>query len=83
VSANAITTIGKPSAALAAKLDKDEKERIAKRKEEFGEEKLAELERKMQKAKEESDVAPPPEMIGDFPITDVSRAPSDVRPVCH
>lgn len=81
VSANAVTTIAKPSAALATKIDTDEKARVAKRKEELGEEKLKELERIMQKAKEESEVAPPPEMISDFPITDVrkvSRSRCDV-----
>lgn len=71
VSANSITTIGKPSAALAAKIENDEKSRIAKRKEELGEEKLKELEEIMKKAKEESEVPPPPEMISEFPITDV------------
>ena len=64
--------IGKPSAALAAQLEADEKDRLAKRKAEFGEEKLKELEKAVEKAKEESEIAPPPEMIGNFPITDVS-----------
>jgi len=64
--------IGKPSAALAAKIESDEKSRIAKRKEELGEEKLKELEKRMQDAKKESEVEPPAEMISGFPITDVS-----------
>ena len=64
--------IGKPSAALATKIDTDEKSRIAKRKEELGEEKLKELEKRMQDAKKESEVEPPAEMISGFPITDVS-----------
>lgn len=71
VSAPSINMIGKPSAALAAKIDTDEKSRIAQRKEELGEEKLKELEKRMQDAKKESEVEPPAEMISGFPITDV------------
>lgn len=74
VSPPSLTVIGKPSAALSTKIESDEKERIAKRKAELGEEKLKELERKVEEAKKESDVPPPPEMIGDFPLTDVSPA---------
>jgi Zn-dependent M16 (insulinase) family peptidase len=72
VSAPSINMIGKPSAALAAKIESDEKSRIAKRKEELGEEKLKELEKRMQDAKKESEIEPPAEMISEFPITDVS-----------
>jgi len=71
--------IGKPSAALAAKIDTDEKTRIAKRKEELGEEKLKELEKRMQDAKKESEVEPPAEMISGFPITDVSDDVASLR----
>jgi len=73
VSAPSINMVGKPSAALAAKIEKDEKERIVQRKEELGEERLKELEQLMQDAKTESEVEPPSEMISSFPITDVSR----------
>ncbi|WRT68029.1 uncharacterized protein IL334_005004 [Kwoniella shivajii] len=69
-SASSITVIGKPSAALSAKIEKDEKERVEKRKVELGEEKLKELERKVEEAKKASDVPPPSEMISGFPITD-------------
>lgn len=71
VSAPSLTIIGKPSAALSAKIEGDEKERIAKRKAELGEEKLKELEKKVEEAKKESDVPPPPQMISEFPLTDV------------
>lgn len=67
-----LTIIGKPSAAMSARIEKEEKERIAKRKIELGEEKLKDLERRLEEAKKESDIPPPPEMIADFPITDVS-----------
>nr|XP_019045357.1 cytoplasmic protein [Kwoniella bestiolae CBS 10118]OCF24287.1 cytoplasmic protein [Kwoniella bestiolae CBS 10118] len=70
VAAPSITVIGKPSAALSEKIEKDEKERVEKRKAELGEEKLKELERKVEDAKKQSDVPPPPEMISSFPITD-------------
>lgn len=65
--------VGKPSAALAAKIEHEEKERLEKRRQELGEDKLKELEEAMQKAKKESETPPPPKMISDFPITDVSR----------
>jgi Zn-dependent M16 (insulinase) family peptidase len=73
VAQNCLTVVGKPSAALSAKIEKDEKDRIAKRIEELGEAKLKELEQKLEEAKKESDIPPPPEMIADFPITDVSK----------
>ncbi|WWC88419.1 uncharacterized protein L201_003330 [Kwoniella dendrophila CBS 6074] len=72
VSASSITIIGKPSAALSEKIEKDEKERVEKRKAELGEEKLKELEKKVDDAKKQSDIPPPSEMISNFPITDPS-----------
>ncbi|WWC62849.1 uncharacterized protein I303_105447 [Kwoniella dejecticola CBS 10117] len=69
-SAPSITIIGKPSAALSDKIEKDEKARVEKRKAELGEEKLKELERKVEEAKKQSDVPPPSEVISSFPITD-------------
>jgi Zn-dependent M16 (insulinase) family peptidase len=79
VSAGHISIIGKPSAALSEKIDKDEKDRLTKRKEELGEEKLKELEQDLEKAKKESDTPPPPEMIKDFPLTDVSKYASESK----
>ena len=74
--------IGKPSAALAAQIEKDETERLAKRREELGEETLKEMERAVEAAKKEMErtvkatdkgsETPPPSMISDFPITDAS-----------
>jgi Zn-dependent M16 (insulinase) family peptidase len=71
VLAPCLTVIGKPSAALSAKIEGDEKARIAKRKAEMGEEKLKELEKKLEQAKTDSNIPPPSEMISDFPLTDV------------
>ncbi|GFZ50626.1 hypothetical protein JCM24511_08384 [Saitozyma sp. JCM 24511] len=65
-----IGVVGKPSAALSAKLDQAEKDRLAERREKLGEKKLKELEQKLQEAKAESDRPPPEGMITDFPITD-------------
>ena len=73
VSASSINMIGKPSAALASKIETEEKDRLAKRREELGEEKLKELERLVEEAKAESEIAPPSEMISGFPITDVGE----------
>ncbi len=82
VRSESLTLIGKPSAALASKIDTDEKKRLADRRAELGEAKLKELERELENAKAESDKPPPAEMIGDFPLTDVRRRPSgnsDIR----
>lgn len=68
----ALTVIGKPSAALSAKLEKEEKDRLDKRRAELGDKKLKELERAVEEAKKESEIAPPERMISDFPLTDVS-----------
>lgn len=70
-----ITTVGKPSAALSAKIESDEKERLAKRKAELGEDKLKQFEKDLEAAKAESDRPPPDGMISDFPITDVGLRP--------
>lgn len=64
--------IGKPSAALSSKIESEEKSRILARKDELGVAKLKELEAELEKAKQESDKPPPPEMIGTFPLTDAS-----------
>ncbi|ORY30613.1 cytoplasm protein, partial [Naematelia encephala] len=69
VDPNCITIVGKPSAALSNKIETDEKERIAKRKKELGEDKLKELDRKLEEAKIESDKQAPEDMITSFPIT--------------
>lgn len=72
MSAESLTVIGKPSAAIASKIEHEEKDRISDRKAELGEKKLKELEAALAAAKAESDKPPPPEMIGHFPLTDVS-----------
>lgn len=73
ISQPSISTVGKPSAALSAKIESDEKDRLAKRKAELGEEKLKRFEKELEEAKAESDRPAPDGMISDFPITDVSE----------
>ncbi|KAL7420500.1 hypothetical protein Q5752_004450 [Cryptotrichosporon argae] len=70
VSPNTLTVIGKPSPALSAKIEADEKARIAAQKEAYGEKGLEELERKLEHAKKESDQPIPPEMLTSFPLAD-------------
>ncbi len=67
---------------MSSKIESEEKSRIAARKAELGEQKLKELEEALQKSKAESDTPPPPEMIAQFPITDVSLQSycSDLQP---
>ena len=72
VSQPSVTVIGKPSAALAAKIESDEKSRLAARKAELGEEKLQDLLQLLEDAKAESDRPPPADMINSFPLTNVS-----------
>jgi Zn-dependent M16 (insulinase) family peptidase len=74
VSQPCLTTIGKPSASLSAKIEQDEKDRIAQRKADLGEDKLKAYQKALDAAKEESDRPPPEKMISDFPLTDVSEA---------
>ncbi|KAK4688517.1 presequence protease, partial [Tremellales sp. Uapishka_1] len=72
VSPPSITAIGKPSAVLANKIEKDEKERVSAQKDSLGEEGLKRLEAKLAAAKKESDRPIPEEMLTEFPITDPS-----------
>jgi hypothetical protein len=72
VSQPCLTTIGKPSASLSAKIEQDEKDRLASRRKELGEEKLKELDVALEAAKAESNILPPGHMISDFPLTNVS-----------
>ena len=65
--------IAKPSASLSAKLEKEERDRIERRRADLGEEELKRLEEAVKKAKAESDKPPPDGMVEAFPLTDVSR----------
>lgn len=72
VSAPSVTTIGKPSASLTQELEKVEKARIAKQKEDLGEEGLKKLQKELDSAKKESEKPIPPELLTSFPVTNVS-----------
>ncbi|OCH95812.1 hypothetical protein OBBRIDRAFT_788022 [Obba rivulosa] len=67
-----VVVSGKPSAKLAEKLEKDEKERIAAQKERLGEEGLAEAERTLEEAKKEHEKEIPQEVLASFPVPDVN-----------
>lgn len=71
-SAPSITVVGKPSAKLSAEIEKVEKERVAKQKEEYGPDGLKKLAEELEKAKEESDLPIPEEVLTSFPVTNVS-----------
>ena len=77
VSAECITVIGKPSAALSKKIEEEEKLRIVTRQNELGKDKLKELESALEQAKKESEAPPPADMIASFPLTDVSGLRAD------
>ncbi|KAL6304310.1 Metalloenzyme, LuxS/M16 peptidase-like protein [Sparassis latifolia] len=62
---------GKPSAAMADKLEKTEKVRIAAQKKMLGPEGLAKAEKVLQDAKKEHDKEIPKEILTSFPVPDV------------
>lgn len=78
VNANSITTIGRPSAQLAAELEKDEKARVAEQKAKFGEEGLKKLQEELDAAKQESDKPIPEEMLTTFPAINVGVSSYDL-----
>jgi Zn-dependent M16 (insulinase) family peptidase len=63
---------GKPSAALAEKLEKDEKARLDAQIAELGPEGLARLEKELDDAKAENDAPIPEKVLTDFPVPKVS-----------
>ncbi len=62
---------GKPSAAMATKLEKDEKARIEDQKERLGHEGLAKAEKELEEAKKEHEKEIPGEILRGFPVLDV------------
>ncbi|KAF7726657.1 hypothetical protein EC973_008530 [Apophysomyces ossiformis] len=67
-----LTLLGKPSAAFAEKLVKEERERIDKQRADLGETRLAELQQKLEEAMAANDVALPKEVLENFKIPPVS-----------
>lgn len=70
--ANSLTIIGKPSAALADKLEKETNERVAKRVSDLGEAGLKKLQDKIEDAQKANDVEVPQNILSDFKIPDVA-----------
>jgi Zn-dependent M16 (insulinase) family peptidase len=66
-----ISTLGKPSMALATKLKQAEEDRIAKRKEELGSEGLKKLGERVEAAKAKNDVVIPGSLIDQWPVPGV------------
>ncbi|KAI0271378.1 Metalloenzyme, LuxS/M16 peptidase-like protein [Gloeopeniophorella convolvens] len=62
---------GKPSAAVADRLEKEEKARIAKQKEALGPEGLAKAVKELEEAKAEHEKPIPSEILKSFPVPDV------------
>lgn len=63
--------IGKPSAALAERLETEEKARIAAQRDSLGPDGLAKREKLLNDAKAEHDKEIPPEVLKSFPVPDV------------
>jgi Zn-dependent M16 (insulinase) family peptidase len=62
---------GKPSAAVADRLEKEEKARIAKQKEALGPEGLAQKAKELEEAKAEHDRPIPTDILKSFPVPSV------------
>lgn len=69
--ANSLTVIGKPSAALADKLEKETNARVAKRVADLGEDGLKKLKDHIEDAQKANDVEVPQKILSDFKIPDV------------
>lgn len=67
-----VSILGKPSMELAKKLKKTEKERLAKRRQELGEEGLKKLKERVEKAKQNNEKPIPPEVLDQWPVPDTS-----------
>ena len=66
-----IVLVGKPSAAMAKRLEEEEKVRLALQKEALGKEGLEAAEKKVEEAKKEHDTPIPTEVLTNFPVPDV------------
>ncbi|KAL8292284.1 hypothetical protein RQP46_001750 [Phenoliferia psychrophenolica] len=73
VNAHSVTIIGRPSASLADKIEKDEKDRVAETVAKLGPDGLAALAAKVDAAQKDNDRAIPPEMIKQFAVPDVTK----------
>lgn len=71
IDANYVAVIGKPSAHLVEKLERDEKSRLATQIEKLGPEGLAQAEKNLEAAKEEHERPIPKGVLTSFPVPDV------------
>ncbi|KZV77044.1 hypothetical protein PENSPDRAFT_645781 [Peniophora sp. CONT] len=67
-----VVVIGKPSAAMAERIESEEKDRIAKQRETLGEKGIAEAVKKLEAAKAEHERPIPTEILTSFPVPDVA-----------
>lgn len=70
--AHHISILGKPSLSLATSLKEAEKARLAKRREELGEEGLARLKEKLEAAKENNEKPIPSDLLDQWPVPETS-----------
>lgn len=67
-----ITLYGKPSDEFAKQQNKDEEDRLEKQRQDLGEDKLAQLEEKLNDAMAKNDTPIPTELLNDFKIPSAS-----------
>lgn len=70
-SASSVQILGQPSAALADKLEQEEKARVAATVEHYGPDGLAKLAKEIEEAQAENDKPIPSELISKFKVPDV------------
>jgi Zn-dependent M16 (insulinase) family peptidase len=66
-----VSILGRPSAKLVKKIEEEEKQRVADRVKNLGEEGLKKLQDKLDAAKAENDKEIPPAVVGQFPVPSV------------
>ncbi|PCH33772.1 hypothetical protein WOLCODRAFT_61455 [Wolfiporia cocos MD-104 SS10] len=71
VTPDRVVVRGKPSGAMATKLEEAEKERIAAQKKRLGSDGLAKAEKELEEAKKEHEKEIPKEVLTSFPVPDV------------
>lgn len=70
-----VSVLGRPSAAMAKRLEEDDKTRVEKRVKDLGEAGLKKLQEKLDAAKAENDREIPAEVIGQFKVPSVDSIP--------
>lgn len=72
ISSRSVSITGKPSAQLMKEMSEGEKKRVAEQRESLGEEGLKRKRQRLEKATDENEVAPPPDIVNSLPVPSTS-----------